>query len=230
MAAAKKKSYVIRFVNAFARYHRDKSNAEIFQESMERIHLATEKKVLLLSRENNTRYEFLLPHEQSEDKAPTFLFDANNRIMISSAINHADRLSSCSKTGRKLLADKKGPFNLHVFQTRSDEELAATADDLHTRYNVNGIELSAPGFKKLSHEIDLKALKNEFSDPFGRKSKLYTGKFPTQSGRYQRLVIREAQIPVVHPTTLKSGKITSKKYFEVCTHPKLYAYARKMTR
>jgi hypothetical protein len=348
MTAAKKKAYIIRFVNAFARYHRDKSNAEIFQESMERIFLATDDKVLLLSRENNTLYEFLLPHEQSEDKAPiinhvvikadvrgstdithqmnerglnpasyfslnffdpiseilseydavkifiegdaiilsiferentpsgwygvaracglalnmliiiqrynaksrkymlpilelgigisylgnapTFLFDANSRIMISSAINHADRLSSCSKTGRKLLAARKGPFNLHVFQTRSDEELAATADDLYTRYNVNGIELSAPGFEKLSHEIDLKALKNEFADPFGRKSKLYTGKFPTQSGRYQRLVIREAQIPVVDPTTLKTGKITSRKYYEVCTHPKLYAYARKMTR
>ncbi|MEJ2660953.1 MAG: hypothetical protein P8Z73_09550 [Desulfobacteraceae bacterium] len=348
MTAAKKKAYIIRFVNAFARYHRDKSNAEIFQESMERIFLATDDKVLLLSRENNTLYEFLLPHEQSEDKAPiinhvvikadvrgstdithqmnerglnpasyfslnffdpiseilseydavkifiegdaiilsiferentpsgwygvaracglalnmliiiqryneksrkymlpilelgigisylgnapTFLFDANSRIMISSAINHADRLSSCSKTGRKLLAARKGPFNLHVFQTRSDEELAATADDLYTRYNVNGIELSAPGFEKLSHEIDLKALKNEFADPFGRKSKLSTGKFPTQSGRYQRLVIREAQIPVVDPTTLKTGKITSRKYYEVCTHPKLYAYARKMTR
>ena len=348
MAAAKKKSYVIRFVNAFARYHRDKSNAEIFQESMERIHLATEEKVLLLSRENNTLYEFLLPHEQSEDKAPiinhvvikadvrgstdithqmnerglnpasyfslnffdpiseilseydaskifiegdaiilsiferentpsgwyavaracglalnmliiiqrynekskkymlpilelgigisyldkapTFLFDANNRIMISSAINHADRLSSCSKTGRKLLADKKGPFNLHVFQTRTEEELAATADDLHTRYNVNGIELSAPGFEKLSNEIDLKALKNELADPFGRKSKLYTGKFPTQSGRYQRLVIREAQIPVVDSATLKTGTITDRKFYEVCTHPKLYAFARKMSR
>jgi hypothetical protein len=348
MSTAKKKAYIIRFVNAFARYHRDKSNAELFQESMERIHLAVEEKIVLLSRENNTLYEFLLPHEQAADKAPiinhvvikadvrgstdithqmnerglnpasyfslnffdpiseilseydankifiegdaiilsiferentpsgwygvaracglalnmliiiqryneksrkymlpilelgigisyldkapTFLFDANNRIMISSAINHADRLSSCSKTGRKLLADKKGPFNLHVFQTRSDEELAATADDLHTRYNVNGIELSAPGFEKLSHEIDLKALKNEFADPFGHKSKLHTGKFPTQSGRYQRLVIREAQIPVVDPTNLETGKVTSRKYYEVCTHPKLYAWARKMAR
>jgi hypothetical protein len=348
MTASKKKTYILRFVNAFARYHRDRSNAESFQENMERIHLATEEKILLLSRENNTLYEFLLPHEQSAnkapiinhvvikadvrgstdithqmnerglnpasyfslyffdpiseilteydatkifiegdalilsiferedtpsgwfgvaracglalnmliiiqrynekskkymlpilelgigisylDKAPTFLFDANNRIMISSAINHADRLSSCSKTGRKLLAEKKGPFNLHVFQTCSDEELAATADDLYTRYNVNGIELSAAGFEKLSHEIDLQKLKNEFADPFGRKSILYTGKFPTQSGRYQRLLIREAQIPVVDPATLKTSKMTSRKYFEVCTHPKLYEYARKMTR
>jgi class 3 adenylate cyclase len=348
MTTAKKKSYIIRFVNAFARYHREKSNAEIFKESLERINLATDEKVILLSRENNTLYEFLLPHEQAADKAPiinhvvikadvrgstdlthqmnerrlnpasyfslnffdpiseilseydankifiegdaiilsiferedtpsgwygvaracglalnmliiiqrynekskknmlpilelgigisflekapTFLFDGNSRIMISSAINQADRLSSCSKTGRKLLADRKGPFNLHVFQTRSDEELAATADDLYTRYNVNGIELSALGFEKLSHEIDLQVLENEFTDPFGRHFKLYTGKFPTQSGRYQRLVLREALIPVVDPTTLETGKVTSRKYYEVCTHPKLYAYARKMTR
>ena len=128
------------------------------------------------------------------------------------------------------MADKKGPFNLHVFQTLSDEELAATADDLYTRYNVNGIELSEPGFKKLSREIDLKLLNNDIADPFGRKSKLYTGKFPTQSGRYQRLIIREAQIPVVDPTTFESRKVTSRKYYEICTHPKLYAWARQMTR
>ena len=70
MTAAKKKAYLIRFVNAFARYHRDKSNAELFLESFERIHLAGDEKVILLSRENNTLYEFLLPHEQAADKAP----------------------------------------------------------------------------------------------------------------------------------------------------------------
>jgi hypothetical protein len=346
MTAAKKKAYMIRFVSAFARYHRDKSNAELFVDSFQRVHLANDEKVILLSRENNTLFEFLLPHEQAADKAPiinhvvikadvrgstdityqmnerglnpasyfslnffnpiseilseydankifiegdaiilsiferkdtpsgwygvaracgmalnmliiiqrynekskkymlpilelgigisylekapAFLFDANNRIMISPAINHADRLSSCSKTGRKLLSEKKSPFSLYVFQTRSDEELAATADDLHTRYNVNGIELSVPGFEKLSHEIDLKVLKNDFADPLGHKFNLYTGKFPTQSGRYQRLILREAQIPVVNPATLKTVEITSRKYYEVCTHPKLYSWARQM--
>ena len=348
MTAAKRKAYLIRFVSAFARYHRDKSNADLFLDSFQRVHLANEEKVILLSRENNTLFEFLLPHEQAAEKAPiinhvvikadvrgstdityqmnerglnpasyfslnffdpiseilseydankifiegdaiilsiferkdtpsgwyavaracgmalnmliiiqrynekskkymlpilelgigisylekapAFLFDANNRIMISPAINHADRLSSCSKTGRKLLVEKKSPFSLYVFQTRSDEELAATADDLYTRYNVNGIELSAPGFEKLSHEIDLKVLKNDFDDPLGQKFNLYTGKFPTQSGRYQRLILREAQIPVVNPTTLKTVEITSRKYYEVCTHPKLYSWARQMER
>jgi class 3 adenylate cyclase len=161
-----------------------------------------------------------------KDKAPTFLFDANNRIMISSAINQADRLSSCSKIGRKLFAGKKSPFNLHVVQTLSDEELAGTADDLYMRYNVNGIELSAAAFDKLSHEIDLKLLKGRIRDVHNPKSNLYAGKFPTQSGRYQHIVIREAQIPVVDPNTLKTKKITSRKFYEVCTHPKLYAWAK----
>ncbi len=345
MTSAKRKGYLIRFINAFARFHRDKSNSETIGEAMERVNLATEEKVITLSRENNTLYEFLLSHERASerapiinhvvikadvrgstdithqmnerglnpasyfslnffdpiseilseydaqkifiegdaiilsiferqdtpsgwygvaracgialnmlmiiqryneksrkytlpilelgigisflDKAPTFLFDADNRIMISSAINQADRLSSCSKIGRKLFAGKKSPFNLFVVQTLSDEELAGTADDLNMRYNVNGIELSAVAFDKLSHEIDLKLLKGDFTDSHNRKSNLYVGKFPTQSGRYQRIVIRESQIPVVDPDTWKIRKITSHKYYEVCTHPKLYALAKQ---
>ena len=345
MTTAKCKAYLIRFLNSFARYHRDKSNADLIREAMERVNLASEEKVVTLSRENNTLYEFLLPHERAAEKAPiinhvvikadvrgstdithqmnerglnpasyfslnffdpiseilaeydanktfiegdaiilslferkdtpsgwygvarscglalnmliiiqrynkksqkyqlpilelgigisylgkapTFLFDGNNRIMISSAINQADRLSSCSKTGRKMFADKKGLFNLYVFQTLSDEEIAGTADDLYMRYNVNGIELSTSGFEKLSNEIDLKMLKGDFSDPYNQKSTLYVGRFPTQSGKYQRLIIREAQIPVVDPSSLKFVRITSRKYYEVCTHPKLYAWAKQ---
>jgi hypothetical protein len=161
------------------------------------------------------------------DDAPTFLFDGNNRIMISSAINLADRLSSCSKTGRKIFADKKAPFNLYVFQTLSDEAMAHTSDDLFTRFNVNGIELNAAGFEKLSREIDLKLMQGNVKDLFKQQSNVYMGKFPTKGGRLQTLVIREAQVPVVDADTLQLKKISSRKYYEVCTHPKLYALARK---
>jgi hypothetical protein len=266
MTMAKRKAYLLRFLSAFARYHRDKSNFDVVQDAMQRINLTVEEKEQVLSRENNTLYEFLLPHEKAaevapiinhvvikadvrgstdityqmntlglnpasyfslnffdpiseilseydahkvfiegdaiilsiferkntpsdwfgvaracgialnmlliiqryneknrrnqlpilelgigisyRDSSPTFLFDGNNRIMISSAINQSDRLSSCSKTGRKLMADKKSPFNLFVFQTISDQEMATTSDDLYMRYNVNGIEISAEAFKK----------------------------------------------------------------------------------
>jgi hypothetical protein len=95
------------------------------------------------------------------------------------------------------------------------------------RYNVNGIELSAAAFEKLSLEINLKLLQGEISDSRNQKSILYVGKFPTQSGRYQRIIIREAQIPLVDPATLKTKSITSRKYYEVCTHPKIYALAKQ---
>lgn len=346
MAAIKQKNYLIRFINGFAHYQRDMSNREIVREAMERIQLVTEEKIITLSRENNTLYEFLLPSEQAAseapiinhvvikadvrgstdithrmnerglnpasyfglnffdpiseilseydavkifiegdaiilsiferentpadwygvaracgiainmliiiqrynekntknrlpilelgigisyvDHAPTFLFDGNHRIMISPAINLADRLSSCSKTGRKLFESKRGPFSLHVLQNVSEEEMKKTADDLYLRYNVNGIELSAAGFEKLSKEIDLKVLSSDYTDMHNLKSTFYTGKFPTKSGRFQRLIIREAQIPMVDSETLKIKQISSRKYYEVCTHPKLYKIAREM--
>lgn len=347
ITSAKRKRHLVRFLNAFTRYHRDASNCDIIKEAMERIHIAADEKVVTLSRENNTLYEFLLPHEQAAtkapiidhvvikadvrgstditahmnerglnpashfalnffdpiseilseydatkvfiegdavilsiferenapsdwyavaracgiainmliiiqryndknrknqlpvlelgvgisylDKTPTFLFDGSHRIMISPAINQADRLSSCSKMGRRMFTDKKSPFRLRVFQTLSDEEMAATTDDLFLRYNVNGIELSAAGFEKLGREIDLKMLPAGFGEMPDHKSSLYAGKFPTKSGRYQRLIVRESQIPVVDPATMQIVRITSRKYYEVCTHPGLYKWVRQVS-
>ncbi len=344
LTAAEQRRFLLRFLNAFCRLHRDLRNFELIREAMERVNLLNEEKLLSLSRENNTLYEFLLPHEQSTeeapiinhvvikadvrgstdltyrmnkqgmnpatyfslnffdpisqilseydavkvfiegdaiilsiferrnrpadwysvaracgvalnilmiigrcnennrrhrlpvlelglgishlDKAPTFLFDGNNRIMISSAINQADRLSGCAKQARRIIRKNTTPFNLFVFQTASDEEMAATRDDLFLRYNVNGIELNQAGFEKLSREIDLKMIKGSVPDLHTKKVNLYTGRFPTKSGRFQRLVIREAQVPVVDPADLRVKRITSRKYYEVCTHPLLYKLAR----
>jgi hypothetical protein len=41
-------------------------------------------------------------------------------------------------------------------------------------------------------------------------------------------VIREAQIPVVDPKKFKTTRISAHKYYEICTHPKLYQLARRM--
>jgi class 3 adenylate cyclase len=346
MTTAKRKVYLVRFLSAFARYHRDRRNCELLHDAMERINVAVDEKIIALSRENNTLYEFLLSHERAAEKTPiinhvvikadvrgstditfrmsernlnpasyfslnffdpiseiladydahkvfiegdavilaifehenapgdwysaaracgvalnmlviiqainaknmknqlpilelgigisqskrppAFLFDGGQRIMISPAINHADRLSSCSKPGRLLFADNKSPFNLFVFQFLSNEEPVGTADDLLTRYNVNGIELSSEGFAKLREEIDLQSMEGVLPESAARKFNLYTGKFPTRSGRYQRLVIREAQIPIVDPNTLATTQFSARHYYEVCTHPRLYKLARQM--
>lgn len=167
-----------------------------------------------------------------ENSAPTFLFDGDHRIMISSAINLADRLSGCSKMVRRILESRKQPFNLYVFQPQSEisefKSKHATVDDLAVRYNVNGIELNLLGFEKLSKEIDLKAVQCTIPELQKDCFKVYTGKYPTLSGQYQRLVIREDRIPEVNPENLEIIRMTSRCYYEVCTHPLLHSYVEKV--
>ncbi|MDM8554782.1 hypothetical protein QUF75_08645 [Desulfococcaceae bacterium HSG7] len=168
------------------------------------------------------------------NNVPTFLFDGDHRIMISSAINLADRLSGCSKMVRRRLEPQKKPFNLYVFQPLPDpseaEAQRATVDDLSLRYNVNGIELNIPGFKKLSQEIDLKELQCSMPELQEESFKVYTGIYPTLSGQYQRLVIREERIPEVQPDSLEIIRMTSRYYYEVCTHPVLHKHVAKLVK
>jgi len=154
--------------------------------------------------------------------SPTFLFDGDNRIMISPAINLADRLSGCSKSVRKQLSGDKKPFSLYVYQSAPEEDMAATVDDLMLRYNVNGIELDEAGFEKLSEEISLKAYNAGIADHPEGTSGFFAGKFPTATGNYRRLVIRQAQVPEVEPETLTVKRQTDRNFYEVCTHPDLY--------
>ncbi|RPH51989.1 MAG: hypothetical protein EHM85_04450 [Desulfobacteraceae bacterium] len=157
-----------------------------------------------------------------KDGAPLFLFDGSNRIMISSAINLADRLSGCSSAVRKKSELGKGHFNLYVFQTLSEEEMSKTADDLFLRYNVNGIELNPSGFKKLAQEIAMKSISATTATlGTSERNTFYVGKFPTVHGQYQSLVIREAPVPQINPDTFEIIKITHRNYYEVCTNPKI---------
>ncbi|MEE4357322.1 MAG: hypothetical protein V2I97_12720 [Desulfococcaceae bacterium] len=162
------------------------------------------------------------------DKSPTFLFDGEHRIMISSAINLADRLSGCSKLVRKQMLQRKKTFNLYVFQMLSDEEMENTSDDFFHRYNVNGIELNAGGFEKLRAEIDLKPVQVGIKALEKNRVRLYTGEFPTVTRSSRRLIIRESRIPKVNPRNFSVSALTRKKYYEVCTNPKLHEHVEKI--
>jgi len=337
-----KKKYLIRFLNGFARYHRDFQNFTMLKQAMDSMNLVSEKKIIDLSRENRLLYEFLLPNENEQvleakpiinhviikadlrnstditsqmkkrglnpasffglnffvpitgilrkyaaeklfiegdaiilsiiehkdmpkeqycvaracglavnmllivqrynenslqhglpilelgigicynDSSPTFLFDEDHRIMISPAINTADRMSKCSKPFHKPTFNNKRPFNLYVYKSAWEKDFIAATDDRLFRYNINGIELNADGFEKLSKEINLKSMESYIPDLQKEKIKIHTGKFPTVTGEYQRLVIREARIPEVVPDELRVIRQTDQKYYEVCTHPMLY--------
>jgi hypothetical protein len=190
--------------------------------------------LMIINRYNKKSQEYQLPILElgigicHRADAPTFLFDGDNRIMISPAINLADRLSGCNKSVRHIIRKNISPFNLFVFQGASDEEVEKTADDLFLRYNVNGIELNEAGFRKLAQEIDLKQFVGDIPDLQLEKVRLYTGKFPTKSGRYQRLVLRESDVPAVKPKDLSQLHFTHRKYYEVCTSPTLYKATKHM--
>jgi hypothetical protein len=159
---------------------------------------------------------------------PTFLFDESNRIMISPAINSADRMSKCMKPLSQDISNLNNPFNLYVFQKASENNAAAPTDNVLLRHNVNGIELNAEGFEKLSREIDLKSLECHIPELQSKKIKVHTGKFPTVTGKYHRLVIREDLISEISPHDFSIIKKTDNKYYEVCTHPLLYEHIEKL--
>ena len=340
-STAENKLHLLIYLKHFCRYHRDLNNYRLLKEAMDAVLLVKEEKILMLSRENRSLYEFLLPDERVkkekpiinhvivkadirgstditymmrsrglnpasyfslnffdpiseilsdydgskefiegdaiilslveyeespqnwysvaracglavrmlnivqqynakslkhnlpvlelgigicyEPNPPAFLFDGDSRIMISPAINLADRLSGCDKRLRRRFRDESRMFNLLVFQNASDEKIKDTKDDLFMRYNVNGIELHKEGFVKLSKEIHLKSVLY----PTGNKKvKLYTGIVPTLTGKYQRLIVREASVLKLKPETLEVTGKTSGKYYEVCTHPDIYKFVK----
>jgi len=72
--------------------------------------------LMIINRYNKKSQEYQLPILElgigicHRADAPTFLFDGDNRIMISPAINLADRLSGCHKSVRRIIRKSRGGF------------------------------------------------------------------------------------------------------------------------
>ena len=151
--------------------------------------------------------------------APTFFFDEEQRIMISPAINQADRLSGCFKPLREKNPKQKSPFNVFVYEVAPEDR--ERVSEIYVRFNVNGIELSADAFEKLKREIQLESLTLKLPDAHTGRQRFYVGKYPTTSGTSHRLVIREATLPYITLDDLSVTDWTDRFYYEVCTDPVL---------
>ena len=158
--------------------------------------------------------------------APTFFFDQDKRIMISPAINQADRLSGCFKPLRDQAALKQSPFNVFVYEIAAQDQNAAAGQ--YIRYNVNGIELSDDAFEKLQKEIQMEQLDLKAPGAEGEPHKLFVGKYPTVSGTSHQLVIRQAPLPIISLADLKVTGATGRYYYEVCTNPALLGYIKDL--
>lgn len=151
------------------------------------------------------------------DSAPTFLYDGDAPIMISTAIGKADRLSSCSWLLRKQRSQRSDPHtNVEVYELPDGDPLRGEKGETHLRYNVNGIELDPAGFVKLQSEITLQrvALRAPGAD---NALILYTGRYPDLKGAMQRVVIRQGTMRALDLQDPNLGKPTANCYYEVVT-------------
>ncbi len=156
------------------------------------------------------------------DGSPAFLYDGDKQIMISPAINRADRLSSCTAALRRTSLGEQVKRGVEVVvpvdkgvtnKARSDELLS---------YNVNGIELDMPAFFKLKSELALLRLGGNVPG-YSEKSVFYAGRYPDRAGKMHWLVVREAPVRIWIGNTINTEEEWGRRFYEVITDPDVIA-------
>ncbi len=162
------------------------------------------------------------------DSPPTYLYDGDKPIMISSAIHRSDRLSSCHSDVRKQLFSSRGRGIEVITPNRGRMEHKADGENL-LRYNVNGVELDAPAFFKLKSELVL----NRFEARDGKRDEpvwLHAGRFTDRTGGVHWLVVREARVRVWSENGELREDKQGRRFYEVVTDPDLLALAKRRMR
>jgi hypothetical protein len=158
-----------------------------------------------------------------QDSAPLYLMDGGQQIMISSALNESDRLSSCSKGLRRKFENLDLLFNVFCFKTVEDEDTGGNPDEFLLRYNIGGIHISEEAFQKLRTEISLQAFDVNMHMIWNRhKVRLYSGIVPIGQGLFHKIVIREGAIAHIDARDFSLKRYTDRRYYEICTNPAIY--------
>jgi hypothetical protein len=159
-----------------------------------------------------------------QDSAPLYLMDGDHRIMISDAINESDRLSSSNKRVRKKLAPDAGLFRVYRLQISTDSDPDSASEEITINYNVGGICLSEPAFRKLQQEISLSPWKANFKGNWiDDQREFFVGTVPLANGAFRKIAIRKSRIAQVDVRDFSVLHWTDLFYFEVCADPAVYA-------
>ncbi len=160
-----------------------------------------------------------------QDSAPLYLMNGESRIMISKALNESDRLSSCSKSARRLLASTESLFNVYALETVEEADTAGSPEEFLVRYNLDGIHISEPAFRKLQQEISLQEHRLPVPALWPDEEFLvYSGLVPVGSGSFRRLVVRQGRVPHIDARDFSFKRWTDMRYYEVCTSEAVYEY------
>ncbi len=155
-------------------------------------------------------------------ESPAYLYDDKRQIMISSAINRADQLSSCSAVLRRSFARQRGvevmaSVDLGMFEREHPERLL--------RFNVDGIELDSPAFEKLKTELKLKRLMpDELLE--SDATALYVGRYPDNKGVKHWLVVREAAVHFWADSCMGLEEQKGRRFYEVLVDHNVLAWVK----
>ena len=159
-----------------------------------------------------------------QDAAPMYLLDGDDRIMISDALNESDRLSSCNKRVRKRIEQMGSPFHVYVFQTTGSAEAVETPDEFILNYNLGGIRMNEGAFRKLCQEVAVENFRLNLPQLWGSEGfQLHTALVPLGNDIFRKIVVRSSRISRIDLGTFSLQEWTERKYYEVCTHPAVYA-------
>jgi len=149
--------------------------------------------------------------------------------MISDAINESDRLSSCNKRVRKKLAPDAGLFRVYRLQISADADGGSSSEDITINYNVGGVCLSEPAFRKLEQEISLSPWKVNLKGNvlikkwLDDRGELLIGTVPLANGAFRKIAIRKSRIAQVDVRDFSLLHWTTASILKSAPIPRLYA-------
>jgi class 3 adenylate cyclase len=150
------------------------------------------------------------------DGSPAFLYDGERKIMISPAINRADRLSSCSAALRGTTIGDEVKRGVEVVVPVDKGEVIGAGGDEMLGYNVNGIELDMPAFFKLKGELALLRLGGNIPG-YSKQSVFYAGRYPDRAGKMDWLIVREAPVRMWIGNSINTEEEWGRRFYEVIT-------------
>ncbi|MEJ1353283.1 MAG: hypothetical protein RPU52_04035 [Candidatus Sedimenticola sp. (ex Thyasira tokunagai)] len=148
------------------------------------------------------------------DEEPTFLYDGNQKIMISPAINRADQLSSCSAAIRNTRYGRALGQRVKVMAPLDAGALEKVSSDKLVRYNVNGIELDISAYYKLKSELSMRTVEQ---DMLAGDDQLMVGRYPDLDGKMHTLVLKESPVTVWDGRASGENEPLQRSYYQVVT-------------
>jgi hypothetical protein len=157
---------------------------------------------------------------------PNFLYDGARRVMISSAINRADRLSACASALRASgFSPQQVGFRVAVVRDMRIPDHPIGDDEL-LNYNINGVNIEREAFFRLKRELPLDQVR--LAGEEGSDGLFLVGNYTDLVGHRHWLVVRYGPVREWHGDRLGAVDAERRHFFEVVVDEALSARVRKL--